>query len=116
MIEGEIKGYFDNIDHKILNKIIEKRLDPDRTLKGLFNKFMKAGYMEDWKFVHSILGVPHSVAVGGIISPILSNLYLTPFDEFMDEIKNKHEVLAVSTRNLEYRKIEARIWTLKLHR
>lgn len=114
MIEGDIKGYFDNIDHQILNKIIEKRLDPDRTLKGLFNKFMKAGYMEDWKFVHSILGVPHFV--GGIISPILSNLYLTPFDEFMDEIKNKHEVLAVSTRNLEYRKIEARIWTLKLHR
>lgn len=114
MIEGDIKGYFDNIDHQILNKIIEKRLDPDRTLKGLFNKFMKAGYMEDWKFVHSILGVPHFV--GGIISPILSNLYLTPFDEFMDEIKNKHEVLAVSTINKEYRKIEARIWTLKLHR
>lgn len=108
MIKGNIKGYFGKIDHQIFNKIIDKRLEPDRTLKGLFNKFMKAGYMEESKFLHSIQGV----AQGGILTPILSNLYLTPFDEFMDEIQNKYEVLAVSTTNIEYRKIEARISTL----
>ena len=105
MIQGDIKGYFDNIDEEILNKIIKERLNPDRTLKGLFNKFKKAGYMEEKKFLHSMTGVPQ----GGIISPILSNLYLTPLDEFMDELKEKHKMLPVSARNSEYRKIEARI-------
>lgn len=109
MIEGDIKGYFDNIDHTVMSKIIKERLDPDRTLIGLFNKFLKAGYMENAKYVHSITGMPQ----GGIISPILSNLYLTPFDEFMDELKKKYTMLPVSGRNSEYRKIEARIWTLK---
>ena len=105
MIEGDLKGYFDNIDHKILNKIIEERLTPDRTLKSLLNKFIKAGYLQGRKFVHSILGVLQ----GGIISPILSNLYLTPFDEFMDNLKKKYEKLPIANRNPEYRSIEARI-------
>jgi nicotine oxidoreductase len=109
MIEGDIKGYFDNIDHQILNKILKERLKPDRNLMGLFNKFMKAGYLEGGKFVHSLLGVPQ----GGIISPILSNLYLTPFDEFMDTLKEKYTKLPISIRNKRYRTIEARIWTLK---
>lgn len=102
MIEGDIKGYFDNIDHQLLAKIITERLNPDRTIMGLIWKFFRAGYIEEGKFQHSILGVPQ----GGIISPILSNLYLTPFDEFLEELKRKYKKLPISTRNPDYRKIE----------
>jgi retron-type reverse transcriptase len=102
MIEGDIKGYFDNIDHQLLAKLITERLNPDRTIMGLIWNFFRAGYIEEGSFQHSILGVPQ----GGILSPILSNLFLTPFDEFLDELKRKYEKLPISSRNPEYRKIE----------
>jgi group II intron reverse transcriptase/maturase len=102
MIEGDLKGYFDNIDHQLLAKLITERLNPDRTIMGLIWKFIRAGYIEEGNFQHSLLGVPQ----GGILSPILSNLFLTPFDEFLDELKRKYEKLPISTRNPEYRKIE----------
>lgn len=109
MIEGDIKGYFDNIDHEILSSLIKERINPDRTMMGLFQKIFKAGYLENSKFKHSLIGVPQ----GGIISPILSNLYLTPFDEFIDKLKEKYQKLPVSNRNPAYRKVEARIYTLR---
>lgn len=102
MIEGNIMGYFDNIDHQLKAKIITERLNPDRTIMGLIWKFFRAGYIEEGKLKHSLLGVPQ----GGILSPILSNLYLTPFDEFLDELKHKYKKLPISTINPEYRKIE----------
>jgi len=105
MIEGDIKGYFDNVDHKTLVQLIKERLDPDRTIMGLIGKMLKAGYMEGKTFKHSILGIPQ----GGIISPLLSNLYLTPFDEFIDYLKAKYNRLPISRSNPEYRKIEKRI-------
>lgn len=86
-------------------EIISERLNPDRTIMGIMWKFFKAGYLEERKFIHSILGVPQ----GGILSPILSNLYLTPFDEFMDELKERHQQLPISKKNREYRKVE---WTI----
>lgn len=109
MIEGDIKGYFDNIDHNKLAELIKRELDPDRTLMGIFHKIFKAGYMERGQYKHSFLGVPQ----GGIISPILSNLYLTPFDNYMSELANKYNKGSVSIPNEKYRKIEARIYTLR---
>lgn len=109
MIEGDIKGYFDNIDHNKLNQLIKDKLNPDRTMFGIFQKMFKAGYLEENRLKHSILGVPQ----GGIISPILSNLYLTPLDEFMEKLKEKYVSAPVSTPNKEYRIVEARIYTLR---
>jgi len=120
MIEGDIKGYFDTVDHKILTQLIKDRLNPDRTIMGLIGKMLKAGYMEDGKYKHSILGIPQ----GGILSPLLSNLYLTPFDEFVDNIKAKYNKTPVSKSNPEYKKLEKKIinrrdklarWTNKPH-
>jgi retron-type reverse transcriptase len=67
-IEGELKGYFDNIDHQILAKLIQERLNPDQTIMNLLWKFFRAGYMEVNKgYQESMIGVPQ----GGIFSPIL---------------------------------------------
>lgn len=105
MIEGDIKGYFDNVDHQILTKLIKERLDPDRTIMGLIGKMLKAGYMEDKSYKHSILGIPQ----GGILSPLLSNLYLTPFDEYIEQLKAKYNREPISKPNPEYKKIEKQI-------
>jgi len=60
--------------------------------------------MVEGNLKHSILGIP----VNGILSPILSNLYLTPFDEFIEEIKHKYKkfYLSTSPQNSEYNSIE----------
>lgn len=105
MIEGDIKGYFDNINHVKMMELLKERLGLDRTLIGLINKFFKAGYIENDKYNYSDVGVPQ----GGVISPLLSNLYLTPLDEFAEKLKEKYTKLPISIRNPEYRKLESKI-------
>jgi group II intron reverse transcriptase/maturase len=80
IIEGDIKGFFDSIDHQILAKLIEKHFAEAR-LMHLYWKFVKAGYVE-WEtreFVKSALGVPQ----GSVISPLLSNVILHELDLFL---------------------------------
>lgn len=79
-IEGDIKGFFDNIDHKVLINILRERIADDRFIR-LIRKFLNAGYVEDWVFHKSYSGTPQ----GGIISPILANIYLDKFDKYMKE-------------------------------
>lgn len=78
-IEGDIKGFFDNISHAVLVSILRKRIH-DEYFLGLIWKFLKAGYVEDWTFHRTYSGTPQ----GSIISPILSNIYLNEFDKFME--------------------------------
>ena len=85
-IEGDIKGFFDNIDHCVLIGILEERINDVRFIR-LIRKFLKAGYMEHWQFNHTYSGTPQ----GGIISPILANIYLDKFDKFMDEYAKKFD-------------------------
>ncbi len=80
IIEFDIKGYFDNIDHDILVKCLEKRID-DRKFIKLIKTMLKAGYMEEWTYHSTHSGTPQ----GGVISPILANIYLHELDEFMEE-------------------------------
>ena len=79
-IEGDIKGFFDNIDHDVLVCIMQERIADERFLR-LIRKFLKAGYIEDWKYNITYSGTPQ----GGIISPILANIYLDKFDKYMKE-------------------------------
>jgi group II intron reverse transcriptase/maturase len=79
-IEGDIKGFFDNINHKILIEILKERISDERFLR-LIRKFLKAGYVEDWNFHNTFSGTPQ----GGIISPILANIYLDKLDKYMIE-------------------------------
>ena len=55
---------FDNIDHKILMGLLEKKIDDEKFL-NVIRKMVKAGYMEDWKYYTTYSGTPQ----GGIITP-----------------------------------------------
>lgn len=77
-VEFDIKGFFDNVNHNTLITLLEKKID-DKTFIDLIRRFLKAGYMEDWKLNRTYSGTPQ----GGIISPILSNIYLHELDQFM---------------------------------
>lgn len=81
-VEGDIKGFFDNINHEILIKILSERIKDERFLR-LIRKFLKAGYLEDWRFHNTYSGTPQ----GGIISPILANIYLDKLDKFMEKMQ-----------------------------
>ncbi|MCY1134003.1 MULTISPECIES: group II intron reverse transcriptase/maturase [Bacteroides] len=83
-VEGDIKGYFDNINHTILINTLCERIDDERFIR-LVRKFLNAGYIEDWKFQRTYSGTPQ----GGIISPILANIYLDKLDKYIaDYIDN----------------------------
>lgn len=101
-VEGDIKGFFDNIDHNVMVKILAKRIRDQRFLR-LIRKFLRAGYMENWIYHSTYSGTPQ----GGIISPILANIYLDQLDRFMEKLKsefNQGESRAVFPQSYEYEK------------
>jgi group II intron reverse transcriptase/maturase len=72
VVEADITGYFDNIDHDWLLKMLAERID-DKSFLWLVGKWLKAGVLEtDGKVVHPVTGTPQ----GGIVSPLLANIYL----------------------------------------
>lgn len=78
VIEGDIKGCFDNISHQKLILILQRRIKDDRLLK-LISNFLKAGYFERERWNPTKAGTPQ----GGIVSPILANIYLHELDEYV---------------------------------
>lgn len=85
-VEGDIKGFFDNIDHEVMVGILAERIKDERFLR-LIRKFLKAGYLEDWRYHNTYSGTPQ----GGIISPILANIYLDKLDRYMEELKEQFD-------------------------
>jgi len=72
VVEADIKGFFDNMDHDWLIRMLEERID-DKAMLRLIKKWLKAGVLDtDGKVNHPVTGSPQ----GGIISPVLSNIYL----------------------------------------
>ena len=77
VIDADITGFFDNIRHDILLKLVERRIADPRVLR-LIRMWLEAGVMEDGKYIETDgLGTPQ----GGVISPLLSNIYLHAFDK-----------------------------------
>ena len=97
IIDMDIKGFFDNIDHDIMIKLLEKRIDDKRFIK-LIRAMLKAGYIDDWKYHATYSGTPQ----GGIISPILANIYLHELDVFMNDLTQKFNKGKRRDRNKEY--------------
>lgn len=79
VIEGDIKSYFDSIPHKRLMKAIKKRI-ADKELRRLLWKFLRAGILERGQYQETIAGTPQ----GGIVSPLLANIYLHELDRYME--------------------------------
>lgn len=99
-IEGDIKGCFDNINHAVLVEIVNQKIKDARFLK-LIRLFLKAGYMEDWKYHETYSGCPQ----GGIISPILANIYLNELDRHVMKIKKEFDVATKARYTPEYTKL-----------
>lgn len=99
-IEGDIKGFFDNINHNILVNTLKERITDDRFLR-LIRKFLKAGYMEFWKYNNTYSGTPQ----GGIISPMLANIYLDKFDRYMKEYSQSFDNGERRRISTEYRQL-----------
>ncbi|MEK3746600.1 group II intron reverse transcriptase/maturase [Paenibacillus sp. FSL E2-8871] len=75
VLDVDIQGYFDNINQEKLMKLVEMRINDRRVLK-LIRKWLSAGVMEEGSIRRSDLGTPQ----GGVISPLLANIYLNYFD------------------------------------
>ncbi|MBC8255019.1 MAG: group II intron reverse transcriptase domain-containing protein, partial [Ardenticatenia bacterium] len=101
LIEGDIRGCFDNISHKVLMDILSEDIHDGRLL-NLIRMCIEAGYVEDWQYNKTYSGIPQ----GGIISPLLSNVYMHKLDEYIEE-----ELIPQYTRgkrranNPEYRRL-----------
>jgi group II intron reverse transcriptase/maturase len=80
-IEGDIKGCFDNIDHDVLLNILRESIDDERFLR-LIEGMLKAGYLEAWTKHETYSGTPQ----GGVISPLLANIYLHKLDEYVENV------------------------------
>ena len=79
-IEGDIKGCFDNIDHDVLLSVLGEKLHDGRFLR-LLKYLLKAGYLEEWRYGRTLSGTPQ----GGVVSPILANVYLDRLDQFVEK-------------------------------
>jgi group II intron reverse transcriptase/maturase len=71
IVDADITGFFDNINHEWMVEMLEQRIN-DSAFIRLIKKWLKAGILEDNKVIHPLTGTPQ----GGIVSPVLSNIYL----------------------------------------
>lgn len=86
IVEADIRGFFDAIDHAMLIEMLKKKID-DKAFLGLIRKWLKAGVLEEGKVIDPVTGTPQ----GGTVSPILANIYLHyALDEWFEEVVKAH--------------------------
>ena len=78
-IEGDIAQCFDSLDHAVLLSILREKIHDNRFLR-LIENLLRAGYLEEWKYNATLSGSPQ----GAVLSPILSNIYLSKLDQFVE--------------------------------
>jgi group II intron reverse transcriptase/maturase len=110
-IEGDISDCFGSFDHEILLGILAEKIHDQRFLR-LIRNMLKAGYLEDWEYHDTLSGCPQ----GGVVSPILSNIYLHKLDEFVErELIPQYTRGARRKGNPEYERIKARLRQARKH-
>jgi group II intron reverse transcriptase/maturase len=98
-IEGDISDCFGSLRHEILLGILAEKIRDQRFLR-LISGLLKAGFLEDWQYHETLSGCPQ----GGVVSPILSNIYLSKLDDFVErELIPRHTRGADRARNPAYR-------------
>ena len=78
-IEGDITDCFGALDHSIMRSILAEDIRDGRFLR-LIDGLLRAGYLEDWRYHETLSGAPQ----GGILSPLLSNVYLNRLDRYVE--------------------------------
>src|SRR5258708_7877428 len=79
-VEGDISDCFGSLDHEVLLKILAENIRDQRFLR-LISGMLRAGFLEDWQYRETLSGCPQ----GGVVSPILSNIYLDKLDEYIEQ-------------------------------
>lgn len=112
-IEGDIHAFFDEIDHDVLIGILRERIKDEKFIRLIY-KFLRAGYMEDWQYHKTYSGTPQ----GGVISPILANIYLDKLDKYMKQYADNFNTGKKRAVMPEYWRVSGKIrWkTLKLRK
>ena len=80
VVDLDIKGFFDHVDHEILMRLV-RQVVKDRRVLGLIRGWLTAGVMEEGNVRYETSGTPQ----GGVVSPLLSNVYLTAFDNALTD-------------------------------
>jgi hypothetical protein len=80
-IEGDVSDCFGSLDHDVMVKILAEHIHDQRFLR-LIRTMLTAGYLEDWQWHPSLSGAPQ----GGVVSPILSNIYLHKLDDYVETV------------------------------
>ena len=105
-IEGDISRCFDRLDHQVTLATLGERIHDNRLLR-LIGQMLQAGYLEDWVWNATLSGVPQ----GGVVSPILSNIYLDRLDKFVETTLLPEYTRGVRRRiNPEHKRVTNRIW------
>lgn len=104
LVDIDVVGFFDNIDHGILLDLLRKRIDDDDFLM-LIKGMLAAGYMEDWTWNATHSGTPQ----GGVISPLLANVYLHELDEFMVTLREQYNCGKERRPNRRYERLTERV-------
>ena len=99
-IEGDISKCFDTFDHKLLIKLVEKRI-LDKGFTDLLHKALKAGYLFQGQYFSPDLGTPQ----GSIVSPILCNILLHEFDNYIENLRANFEIGTRHKINPEWRRL-----------
>jgi group II intron reverse transcriptase/maturase len=107
-LEGDISQCFDRLDHQVLLAILREKIQDNRFLR-LIENLLRAGYLEDWRYHATLSGSPQ----GGVISPILANLYLDRFDQYVEKtLLPGHNRGAEREENPAYTKLMDRSYDL----
>jgi len=104
-IEGDISDCFGSLSHEVMLRILSGKIRDNRFLR-LIRNMLKAGYLEDWRYHQTLSGCPQ----GGVVSPILSNIYLHRLDDYVETVLIPQYTRGmVRKRNPEYTRVRNRL-------
>lgn len=113
IIEGHLSSAFKSIDHNTLLNILNIRIK-DKKFLELIKQALSSGIMEENEYVHSLSGISQ----GGILSPLLFNIYMFEFDKFMYKVVQKYTLLSKPQQSEKHKFIQyeiKKLLTKKMH-